>query len=97
MIGGDERPDDRLVKTAEGIVRSGEGFLGAIDAFLDKSSRGAGPPLDKEILGLRIEDVMVAWQEQPNDALIFFAGGQDYRLWRCCYANGVLASLTFDD
>ena len=97
-IGGEGKPDARLIAHAHDIVRSLPEFEQSVSAFLaDEGSQH--PHLTQfadEIRQLTIEDVCLFWPDRPDDGMIFFKGPDEFRVWRCDYVARKPRGLGFD-
>jgi hypothetical protein len=98
QISGTPEPDAALLRHAKDIVARKEEFVDKVRRVL--STEGASVPYLRgykdEIEGLVIESVSLSWPERPDDGMIFFDGGREYRSWRCDYVGGVPRGLGFD-
>ena len=97
-IGGEGKPDERMLQAAYGIIAQWNDFEHALAAFLvsETEANEFFPPYATEIEQLVIDDICLFWPERPKDGMIYFRGGEDERLWRCDYVNGKPQSLGFD-
>ena len=95
-IGGDSAPSRVLIAHAQDIVRTFDDFVRIVGEFLAEEARRKRPYAE-EIRQLRIEEVCLFWPERPEDGMIFFKGGNEFRVWRCDYIGGKPERLGFDD
>ncbi len=98
-IGGEGKPDERLLKTAHHILERWAEFESELAAFLvsEIEANDYFAPYTGEIQRLIIDDVCLFWPDRPEDGMIYFTEGEDGRLWRCDYVNGKPQNLGFDD
>jgi hypothetical protein len=71
-------------------------FLKSVSDFLKheaEEKKGAA----EEINQLKIESFVLCRPNRPDEAMIYFTGPDEFRLWRCDYVKGKLSSLTFDN
>jgi hypothetical protein len=99
FIAGDTSPSAALVAHAREIVAKLPDFRGEVASFLSDEvkeqkhlARFAG-----EIGKLAIEHVCLMWPERPDDGMIYFAGPDEDRCWRCDYVGRKPKGLGFDD
>jgi len=98
QISGTPEPDQALLAHAVDIFRNKDTFVTSALHFVTMESekvRSLQPYCD-EIRGLRVERVCLFWPDRPDDGMIYFSGGRDYRLWRCDYVNRQPEGLGFD-
>ena len=103
-LGGSEEPSESLVRHAVEIVNNKVEFIESIHRLLAESARAVDPSgkeerwnaYREEVTGLRISVVSLRDSLRPRVGMIFFEGGQDYRLWRCDYIDGVPRNLGCD-
>ena len=97
-IGGEGKPDARLVSHAHDIVRSFASFEKMIADFLAAEARDVKSLryFSDEIRQLVIEDVCLFWPKRPNDGMVYFKGPDEFRLWRCDYVGRKPTGLGFD-
>jgi hypothetical protein len=96
LIGGDGGPDPRQVEYARHVVTNYAEFVAGIDALLRTAVTQFNAYSSQEIAGLQVESVTLSG---PNagDGMVFFRGGDEFRLWRCDLNRGLPAHLGFDD
>jgi len=99
IIGGEGKPDARLIAHAHDIVRSLPEFERLVSAFLADEARNVKHlrRFADEIGQLTIDDVCLHWPDRPDDGMIYFKGPDKYRLWRCDYVARKPRLLGFDD
>src|SRR5436309_1332336 len=98
QISGTPEPDEALLAHAADILRKRDAFVEAVSQFLKEEAekiRSLRSYRD-EIEGLKIDRVCLFWPERPDDGMISFSGGRDYRLWRCDYVARQPKGLGFD-
>ena len=95
QISGTPHPDPALLAHAADILQRKEAFLAEIIAFTKSEGETVRSYRD-EIAGLRVERVCLFWPDRPDDGMVFFSGGRDYRLWRCDYVARKPRGLGFD-
>jgi hypothetical protein len=97
-IGGESKPDARLIAHAHDIIRSSQEFERSVSTFLaDEASRLKDlTRYAEEIRQLSIEDVCLFWPDRPDDGMIYFKGPDEFRIWRCDYIGRKLCGLGFD-
>ncbi len=97
LIAGADRPNEQLIFQAQSFVPVPEALLVQIEPLLKHAAHEI-PEGAHEILGLRIEAIVLLWPERPDTAMIYFDGPDtDERLWRCDYVSGQVRDLAFDD
>jgi hypothetical protein len=98
QISGTPQPDESLVRHAADIARKKEEFIRSVRRFLSDEATSVRhlSAFGEEIAGLKIERVCLFWPERPDDGMIFFDGGRDYRVWRCDYVGRTPKGLGFD-
>ena len=97
-IGGESKPDTKLIAHAHDIVRSLPKFEQSVSAFLADEARTVKhlTRFADEIRLLTIEDVCLFWPERPEDGMIYFKGPDEFRVWRCDYVARKPRGLGFD-
>jgi hypothetical protein len=97
-IGGEGKPDGRLVAHAHDIVRSLPEFEHSVSAFLAGEARTVKhlTRYSDEIRQLTIEDICLFWPDRPDDGMIHFKGPDESRLWRCSYVARKPQGLGFE-
>jgi len=97
-ISGTPQPDESLLRHAADISQRREEFVLSVQRFLSEEAASVRhlSPFKEEIARLRIERVCLFWPERPDDGMIFFDGGHDYRGWRCDYIGRTPKGLGFD-
>ena len=87
-----------LLAHAADILRKRDAFVAAVSQFLKEEAEKIRSPRSyrDEIEGLKIDRVCLFWPERPDDGMISFSGGRDYRLWRCDYVARQPKGLGFD-
>jgi hypothetical protein len=97
-IGGEGRPDAKLLAHAHDIVRSLAVFEQSVAAFLAAEARTVThlTPYTDEIRQLTIESVCLFWPDRPDDGMIYFNGPDQFRVWRCDYIARKPRRLGFD-
>ena len=98
QIYGTPQPAPGLLRHAAEIVEHRDEFILRVNGFLSEEVRSVRhlSPFTDEIAGLKIECVCLYWPDRPNDGMIYFIGGRDYRLWRCDYVARAPKGLGFD-
>lgn len=98
QIAGTPQPDGSLVRHAADITKKKEAFVQSVQRFLSEETASVRhlSAFKGEIAGLKIESVSLFWPERPDDGMIFFDGGHDYRGWRCDYVGRTPKGLGFD-
>jgi hypothetical protein len=98
QVTGTPQPDESLVRHAADIAKKKEEFVRSVQRFLSEETSSVRhlSAFKEEIAGLKIERVCLFWPERPDDGMIFFDGGRDYRGWRCDYVNRTPKGLGFD-
>ena len=96
-LGGDERPDARLIPHARDLYTDPSLLLRALPEALDATARQI-PEAAREIYGLRVVAVELLWPDAPDDGIVHFEGAAtDERRWRADYIGRRLRPLAFDD
>lgn len=97
-IAGAPQPDGSLVRHAADIAKKKEEFVRSVQRFLSEETASVRhlSAFNEEIAGLKIERVCLFWPDRPDDGMIFFDGGRDYRGWRCDYVGRTPKGLGFD-
>ena len=97
-IGGEGKPDERLLTHAHDIVRALPQFEQLVSAFLADEARHVKylASFGDEICKLSIDDVCLFWPDRPDDGMIYFKGPNELRLWRCDYVARKPLGLGFD-
>jgi len=95
LVGGELEPDPRLVDRAALVLADHESFQKDVCRFLELEA-DARSQFSREIRHLEVADVCFFWPDRPNDAMLFFTGSDDARVWHCDYLDGHPSSLTFD-
>ena len=97
-IGGNGKPDPRLIAHAHDIIRSLSEFERLVAAFLADEARTNKSLVRfaEEIAQLTIEDIYLFWPKRPDDGMICFTGPDKFRVWRCDYVGRKLQGLGFD-
>ncbi len=98
QISGTPEPDEALLAHAADILRKRDAFVAAVSQFLKEEAEKIRSLrfYRDEIEGLKIERVCLFWPERPDDGMISFSGGRNYRLWRCDYVARQPKGLGFD-
>ncbi len=98
QITGTPQPDASLVRHAADIAKKKADFLESVQRFLAEEAASVGHlrAFKDEITALKIGRVCLFWPERPDDGMIFFSGGRDYRSWRCDYIGRAPKGLGFD-
>ena len=98
QIAGTPQPDESLVRHAADISGTKEEFIRSVQRFLSNEAVSVRhlSAFKEEIAGLKIERVCLFWPERPDDGMIFFRGGRDFRGWRCDYVGRAPKGLGFD-
>lgn len=97
-IGGEGKPDSRLIAHARDIVRSLPEFEQSVSAFLPDEACTVKhlTRFADEIRQLTIEDVCLFWPDRPDNGMIYFKGPDESRVWRCDYVARKPRGLGFD-
>jgi hypothetical protein len=98
QIGGEGKPDTRLIAHAHDIVRSLPEFEHSVLTFLADEARTAKhlARFAEEIRQLTLESVCLFWPDRPDDGMIYFKGPDEFRVWRCDYVARKPQGLGFD-
>lgn len=99
FIAGDAAPAAALVAHAREIVARLPDFKREVASFLSEEVKKQKhlARLGDEIGHLTIEHVCLMWPDRPDDGMIYFAGPDDNRCWRCDYVKRKPKGLGFDD
>lgn len=96
-VGGSTTPDPGLLDCARSFGSQLGDNLSRVSQFVcDWASSCEIAVLESEVRNLRVEEVMFAWPDHADSAIVFFAGPPDGQLWRCHYADGQFDSLRCD-
>jgi hypothetical protein len=95
LVVGELEPDPRLVDRAAHVFADYESFQKDITRFLELEAADR-PQFSDEIRHLEVADVCFYWPDRPKDAMLFFAGSDDSRVWHCDHLDGCPSLLTFD-
>ena len=97
-LGGQGRPDARLIAHARDIIRSLPEFERMVSAFLADEARTCKhlTRFADEIRQLTIDHVNLFWPDRPDDGMIYFTGPDEFRVWRCDYVARKPRGLGFD-
>ena len=97
-ISGTPEPFKSLLAHAEDIFHRKNDFVAAVLAHVKSEGdmHWTLRPYREEIAGLRIDAILLCWPDRPEDGLITFGGGREYRAWRCGYVSGNPHGLCFD-
>lgn len=98
QIAGTPYPDAALIRHAADIFTEKEAFTHRVARFLSAEAASVRhlSAFREEIAGLKIECVVLSRPERPDDGMIYFSGGHEYRLWRCDYVGRAPKGLGFD-
>ena len=98
QIAGTPQPDAALVLHAADIVQQKEEFVRSVQRCLTSETASVRHlrAFRDEIAALKIARVCLFWPQRPDDGMIFFDGGRDYRVWRCEYVDRTPKGLVFD-
>ena len=98
QIAGTPPPDEQLIRHAADIASKKDEFLQRLQRFLSDEAASVRhlSVFKAEISGLKIERVCLFWPKRPDDGMIFFDGGRDFRVWRCDYIGRAPKGLGFD-
>jgi len=94
-IGGDHTPDERLIAHAVDISNQPAEFMSMVAVFLETEAKRNKRMAD-EIRQLVLESVCLWWPQRPDDGMLYFAGPDKYRIWRCDYRKRKPVGLGFD-
>lgn len=99
FIAGDSSPSPALVAHARDIVANLTDFKREVASFLSDEVKQEKhlARFGDEIRKLTIEHVCLTWPDRPDDGMIYFAGPNEYRCWRCDYVGRKPKGLGFDD
>src|SRR5688572_18820254 len=97
-IGGEGKPDAKLIAHAHDIVRSLPAFEQSVSGFLADEARTTKhlTKFADEVQQLTVEDVCLFWPDRPDDGMIYFKGPDEFRVWRCDYVARKPQGLGFD-
>ena len=97
-IGGEGRPDAKLIAHAQDIVRALPDFEQSVSSFLVSEIQTAKhlAQFADEIRQLTIDDVCLFWPDRPDDGMIYFKGPDEFKVWRCDYVARKPQGLGFD-
>ena len=98
LIGGDDRPDERLLAHARDIFTAPEKLLGPLNDLLRKEAHEL-PDWTDEIRGLHLDRIALLWPDDPDDGIMYLDGPDTGgRQWQCDLADRQPAgSLSYDD
>ena len=98
QISGTPEPDKQLIAHAGDIISARDSFVETISRFLEEEGKRVRTlrPYREEMKNLRVETICLFWPDRPNDGMIFFGGGKDFRSWRCDYIGRQPTGLGFD-
>lgn len=98
LIGGDDRPDERLLAHARDIFIAPEKFVGQVNDLLRKEAHDL---LDwtHEIRGLHLDDVALLWPDDPDGGIVYLDGPDTgERRWQCDLKDRQpVGPLSYDD
>lgn len=99
FIADDSSPSAALIAHARDIVARVPDFKREVASFLSDEVQKQKhlTRFASEIGQLTIEHVCLMWPERPDDGMIYFAGSDEDRCWRCDYVSRKPKSLEFDD
>lgn len=95
-IGGIDAPDSRLLDHALDIVGSLSSFREQVAQFLIAEADAAPKAVRDEIGSLAVDEICLFWPDRPDDGMIYFSGGKDFRLWRSDYVARHPRQLGYD-
>ena len=98
LITGTPEPHQALLSHAADIFRRKDDFVAEVLARvrLESETVRSLRSYRNEIEGLRVEQLCLFWPARPDDGMIYFTGGIDFRLWRCDYVACQPRGLGFD-
>ncbi|HEX8409607.1 MAG TPA: hypothetical protein VF883_12125 [Thermoanaerobaculia bacterium] len=98
LIGGDDRPDERLLAHARDIFTAPGKLIGQFNDLVRKEAHEF-PDWADEISGLHLETVSLLWPDDPDGGIVYLDGRDTgERRWQCDLENRQLTgSLSYDD
>ena len=98
LIGGDDRPDERLLAHARDIFTAPEKLVGQVNDLLRTQAQDLLDWTD-EIGGLHLDDVALLWPDEPDGGILYLDGPDtDERRWQCDLKDRrPAAPLSYDD
>jgi hypothetical protein len=98
LIGGDDRPDERLLAHARDIFIAPEKLVGQVNELLRKGAEDL-PDWTDEIRGLHLDDVVLLWPDEPDGGIVYLDGpDRGERRWQCDLKDRKpTAPLSYDD
>jgi hypothetical protein len=94
-IGGERMPDEGLMRHAVDLAEHPAQFMAMVTAFLEVEAKRHKRVSD-EIRQLKLESVCLWWPKRPDDGMLYFAGPNEHRVWRCDYVKRTPRDLGFD-
>ncbi|MBW3625443.1 MAG: DUF2262 domain-containing protein [Armatimonadetes bacterium] len=98
-IGGEGKPDERLIAHTYEFVANMTEFEAMLADFLEREIRDERHLnlYADEIRQLELKGIHQLWPNNPHYAEIIFKGPDEYKIWGCGYADRKLFNLGFDD
>lgn len=98
LIGGDDRPDERLLAHARDIYTAPEKLVGQVNDLLRKEAHDF-PDWREEMSGLYMADVALLWPDDPDGGIIYLdAPERTERRWQCDLVDRqAVEPLSYDD
>ena len=98
LIGGDDRPDERVLAHARDIFTAPEKLVGQVNDLLRKEADRMSDWTD-EIRGLYLDDVALLWPDEPDGGIVYLEGPDTgERRWQCDLKDRQPAEpLSYDD
>lgn len=96
-VAGRQQPDPALLQEVIDILRDHDDFMQRITLFLQSEMSRMPEEYSEEIRGLIADEIVFSSQKHPSRGMLYFAGGDDEKVWRCDLVNKVPRLLGFDD
>jgi hypothetical protein len=98
LIGGDERPDERLLAHARDIFTAPERLIAQLNDLVKKEAIEF-PDWADEVSRLYIDRIALLWPDEPDGGIVYLAGPDTgERQWQCDLDDRKLTgSLSYDD
>ena len=98
LVGGDDRPDERLLAHARDIYTAPGKLAGQVNELLRKEAHDL-PDWTDEIRGLHLADIALLWPDDPEGGIVYLDGPEPgERRWQCDLKDRqATGPLSYDD
>jgi len=101
-IDGEETPDELSCQHALEILRDYSAFKKMLADFTEDHIESSGKWKERrdyvdEVRALVLDQIALWQPAESRKGMVFFTGPDEYRCWRCDFADGKAEGLAFDD